>query len=59
MTRGIPAPWALFEKFAVRGLLAACAFGLAAAAFGYSAWSGDRENDVTAADAVGEVLDLS
>lgn len=51
--------WAMFEKFAVRGLIAAGAFGLAAVAFGYSTWSSDRENDVANADAVGEVLDLS
>jgi hypothetical protein len=52
-------PWAVFEKFAVGGLIAACAFSLAAVAFGYSAWSGDRENDVASDDAVAEVLDLT
>jgi hypothetical protein len=52
-------PSALFEKFAVRGLIAACAFSLAAVAFGYSAWTGERENDVASDDAVTEVLDLS
>jgi len=52
-------PWALFEKFAVRGLIAACAFGIAAVAFGYSAWSSDRDTDNTADEGVAEVLDLS
>jgi hypothetical protein len=59
MVAPAPAPWALFEKFAVRGLIAACAFSLAAVAFGYAAWAGDHENDVASDDAVAEVLDLT
>jgi hypothetical protein len=55
----LPSRWALFEKFAVRGLIAACAFSVAAVAFGYSAWTGEHDNDVTSDDTVTEVLDLS
>jgi hypothetical protein len=54
-----PAPWAQFEKFAIRGLIAACACGAAAAAFGYSSWSSDHDNDTGADDGVTEVFDLS
>ncbi|HEY4302312.1 MAG TPA: hypothetical protein VGM73_15675 [Candidatus Didemnitutus sp.] len=53
------ASWALFEKFAIRGLIAACACGAAAAAFGYSSWNSDHENDTGADDGVTEVFDLS
>jgi len=59
MAAPAPASWALFEKFAVRGLIAACALSLAAVAFGVASWSSDRENDVAADDTVSEVLDLS
>lgn len=51
--------WALFEKFAIRGLIAACACGAAAAAFGYSSWTGDHESESSVDDGVVEVLDLS
>ncbi len=54
-----PSPWALFEKFAIRGLIAACACGAAAIAFGYSSWSSDHENDTGSDDGVTEVFDLS
>ncbi|MFI5335644.1 MAG: hypothetical protein ACHQ5A_02600 [Opitutales bacterium] len=53
-------PWALLEKFALRGLLAAGLFSLAAIAFGYSAWAGDHGDDtVAAADTISDVLDIS
>lgn len=53
-------PWALLEKFALRGLLTAGAFSLAAIAFGYSSWGADQTDDSIASnDTVGEVLDLS
>src|SRR5271156_1048317 len=52
-------PWNLFEKFAVRGLLAACGLSLVAIALNFSAWSSDREDDVTSNDTVTEMLDLS
>jgi hypothetical protein len=58
MTAPLAGPWALFEKFAVRGLIAACAFSVAAVAFGYTAFTSERENDVASYDAVSEVLDL-
>jgi hypothetical protein len=49
-------PRALLEKFALRGLFAACAFSVAAAAFGYSALQSDRETEATSGDTVTEVL---
>jgi hypothetical protein len=52
-------PWNLFEKFAVRGLLAACGLSLVAVALNYSSWSSDREDDVASSDPVTEMLDLS
>ena len=55
----VPAPWALFEKFAVRGLIAACALSIGAVAFGFTAWTSDHENDIGADDTVSEVLDLN
>jgi len=59
MTAPVASPWALFEKFAIRGLIAASVFGVAAVAFGYGAWTGDHENDVASYDAVADVLDLT
>ncbi len=53
-------PWGLFEKLALRGLLAAGAFCLAALALGYSSWAGDRSDDtVASADAISEILEVS
>jgi hypothetical protein len=52
-------PWNLFEKFAVRGLLAACGLSLVAVALNYSVWNSDREDDVASSDPVTEMLDLS
>jgi hypothetical protein len=53
-------PWALLEKFALRGLLAAGAFSVAAIAFGYSAWAADHGDDIVASsDTISDVLDLS
>ena len=49
----------LIEKFAVRGLIAACAFSLAAMALGYVSTNNDRDDDVASTDTVGEILDLS
>ena len=54
-----PGPWGLLEKFALRGLIAACAFSLAAIAFGYTAWTGEHDDEVATTDVVGEILDLS
>ncbi|HVU16141.1 MAG TPA: hypothetical protein VHD32_04420 [Candidatus Didemnitutus sp.] len=62
-TMGLSVPltprWALFEKFAIRGLIAACACGAAAAAFGYSSWTGDHENENGTDEGAMEVFDLS
>jgi hypothetical protein len=52
-------PFAVFDRIAKRGLIAAAAFSVAAVAFGYSAWTGDHGDDVTATDAVSEILELS
>lgn len=49
------------EKFALRGLFAAGAFSLAAVAFGFTGAdaAGEHDPDVTAFDAVTELLDFS
>lgn len=47
---------ALLEKFALRGLLAACACSAAAAAFGYAAIVPDPEEELLTTDSVAEVL---
>ena len=53
-------PRALLEKLALRGLLAAAAFSLAAVAFGYTAWAADRGDDTVASlDSISEVLEVS
>lgn len=49
-------PRALLEKFALRGLFAACALSAAAAAFGYSAFTSEQETEAVAGDTVTEVL---
>lgn len=51
-----PIPRALLEKFALRGLFAACTLSVAAAAFGYSAFSSEQETEVATGDTVTEVL---
>ncbi|MDI1319292.1 MAG: hypothetical protein PSW75_03735 [bacterium] len=52
-------PWAAFEHFALRGLVVAAAFGVAAIAFNYSSLMSDQSDDYASADTVGELLDLS
>lgn len=52
-------PFAVFDRIAKRGLIAAAVFSVAAVVFGYSAWTGERSDDVTATDAVSEILELS
>lgn len=52
-------PFALFDRIARRGLIAAAAFSVAAVVFGYSAWTGERSDDVAANDTVSEILELS
>jgi hypothetical protein len=56
MGRPLVNPRALFEKFAVRGLIAAGVFSLAAVAFGYSAWLNEREEEIITGDTVSEIL---
>ena len=52
--------WAAFEQFALRGLLVAATFGVAAAAYNYSPLSTSTQTDAyAAADTVGELLELS
>ena len=53
-------PWAQFEKLALRGLLAAGAFSLAALAFSYSTMASDHSEDtVASADGISEILEVS
>ena len=52
-------PWAVFERFALRGLVVAAAFGVAAIALNYSSLTSDPSDDYTTTDTVSELLDLS
>ncbi|MBI5425582.1 MAG: hypothetical protein HZA32_16005 [Opitutae bacterium] len=49
-------PRAMFEKFALRGLFAACALSAAAVAFGYSAFTSEQETEAVTGDSVTEIL---
>lgn len=51
--------WAALERFASRGLLVAAACGVAAIVFNYSSFTTEPTHEYAAADAVGELLDLS
>ena len=52
--------WGLVEKLALRGLIAACTFSLAAMAYGFiSSGSSEHDDEVASTDTVGEILDLS
>ena len=53
------APWAPFERFALRGLLVAASLGFAAVAFNYSAFLSDQSDEYAGADTVTELLDFS
>jgi hypothetical protein len=57
----IPAgsPWAVFERFALRGLVVAAAFGVAAIALNYTSFTSDPSDDYAATDTVSDLLDLS
>lgn len=50
---------ALFERFALRGLVVAAVFGVAAIALNYSSITSDPSDDYATTDAVSELLDLS
>jgi len=52
-------PSAAFERFALRGLMVAAAFGVAAIAFNYSSFSTEPSDDYAATDTVGDLLDLT
>jgi hypothetical protein len=52
----LPTAGALLEKFALRGLFAAAACSIAAAAFGYSAFTTESEYETVTGDLVTEVL---
>jgi hypothetical protein len=52
-------PWAVFERFALRGLVVAAAFGVAAVAFNYTALTSESSDDIASTDTVSELLDLS
>lgn len=54
--RSVPTTGMLLEKFALRGLLAACACSVAAAAFGYSVLTAERDSQAETGDLVSEVL---
>jgi hypothetical protein len=55
-----PGPLALFERFALRGLLAAFALSLASAAYSYTALMAHGDEEITlAADPLPELLELS
>ena len=53
------APWASFERFALRGLMVAATLGVAAVAFNYSAFLSDQPDEYAATDTVGDLLDFS
>ena len=48
----------LLEKFALRGLLAACSFSLAAITFGFGSGTAEQEDEIASADSVSQILDL-
>ena len=52
-------PWLSLERFALRGLIVAAAFGVAAMAFNFSSLLSDQGEDYASTDTVSELLDLS
>jgi len=50
--------WGLMERFALRGLIAACTLGLVATAYGFVNTPND-DTELAAGDVVGEILDLT
>ena len=52
-------PWQFLERFAVRGLVVATVFGVAAVAFNYSSLLSDQGEDYVSTDTVSELLALS
>ena len=52
-------PWAPFERFALRGLLVAAAFGVGAIAFNYTTIMSEPGDEYAVTDTMSEMLDLS
>lgn len=52
-------PWALFERFAFRGLMVAAIFGVGAMAMGFSTLLSDPADDYASAETVTEIFDLT
>ena len=52
-------PWAIVERFALRGLVVASVFSVAAIAYNYSILQSDQGEDYASSDTVGELLELS
>ena len=53
------APWAGFERVALRGLLVAAALGVAAIALNYSVIQSEPAEDFAATDAIPELLGIT
>ena len=58
-TLPVAGPWALFERFALRGLVVAAVYSAAANAYNYSSLQSDQGEDYASSDTVGELLELS
>jgi hypothetical protein len=58
-TTAADSPWAVFERFALRGLVVAAVCGVAAIALNYSAFTSEQSDEYPATDTVSELLDLS
>jgi hypothetical protein len=52
-------PGASFERFALRGLVVAAAFGVGAIIFNYSSLLSDQADEYAASDTVGDLVDFS
>lgn len=59
MTAPAESAWAGFERYALRGLLAAATLCVAAIAFNLTAVIGGHDDDLDLDDTVSQVLDLS
>ncbi len=52
-------PWALFERFAFRGLMVAAVFGVGAMTMGFTGVLSEPADDYAAVDTIPEILDLT
>ena len=57
-TQPFGSPWASFERFAMRGLVVAAGLCVMAVVFNYVSF-GERDDEMSMTDSVGEVLDVS